>query len=81
MSNRRTTRRLARRDGQVVHVKACCDIEVTIGTGRVSVAHDDGCPALDPSTVDGRVARGVANVVVGQVLAGVIDGNVVVIRA
>jgi hypothetical protein len=62
MSNsRRLRRHLASRDGEMFTVRACCSIDVVLGVGRVNAQHDNGCPALDPSTTAGVLARIDAN--------------------
>lgn len=70
---------LAARDGTTVHVQACCDLEVTIGYPRLTVRHDDDCPALHPDTPAGMTARMRANAAVAALLDRMQLGPTVVI--
>lgn len=53
---------MAPHDGQVLHVHACCDIDITVGVTEFDVAHDDGCPAVDPAHPFYYAARALAMV-------------------
>ena len=69
MSNSRAARRkLARQDGKVIKIAACCHLEVTLGPTTIKVGHEDGCPALHPDTPAGLAARAAANLAITQAL-------------
>ena len=74
MSNSRAFRRrvaqqkLARNDGRVIHVAACCNLELEVSPGRLNARHDANCPALRPHTPEGMTARLRANQAVTQAL-------------
>jgi len=73
MSNRRKLRRtspaLAAHDGLMVERDACCRIRVEVHPAGVRVHHDLGCPGLDPSTPEGKAARGLANLAAAYAVA------------
>ena len=54
---RSTTQRLAAIDGQLIRIKACCDIDVTIGVPRINVKHDRKCSALTDKSTAGYQRR------------------------
>ncbi|HEY5843951.1 MAG TPA: hypothetical protein VIU87_21250 [Mycobacterium sp.] len=74
MSNSRAFRRrvarhqLAGMDGKVIHIDACCRMELILGPTRLNVRHDDDCPALRPHTTEGMNARLRANQAVARAL-------------
>ncbi len=57
-------RKLASHDGRTLGLSACCVLEVTLGPARVKVAHDTGCPALDPAHPRHVAARAQADTAV-----------------
>ena len=56
---------------------ACCDLGIVIGVDRIRVHHDDGCPALDPTTEAGLHARLLADEAVALVVEQLVGGTVV----
>lgn len=76
--SRRLLRNLAANDGRKVAVDgACCDLHVVIGVHRIQARHDDGCPALDPTTEAGLRARLQADQAVALVVEQLVGGTVV----
>lgn len=66
----RATQRIAARDGETFHLRACCHLEITIKVGRLTVAHDDDCPAYaDPHSAAGYAAKLQATLAVRDRLA------------
>ena len=59
---------LARHDGEVIRVRACCALVITLGVGRIGVAHDDHCPAIRPASPRFITARTEANAAVAKAL-------------
>ena len=59
---------LAQHDGEVIKVRACCSLEVTLAVGRIGVAHDRSCPALRPSSPYFLGARAKANQAVADLM-------------
>lgn len=59
---------LAANDGAVIHLKACCRLDVTISATGIKVAHDDGCPAIRPASPGYVAARIQANSAVAAAL-------------
>jgi hypothetical protein len=53
---------------RVVRVRACCDLDVHLGTARVRVAHENDCSALNPSHPTYVAARTKALLAVQKVM-------------
>ena len=76
----KATQRIAARDGEVFHLRACCHLEVTVNVGRLRVAHDDDCPAYaDPHSDAGYAAKLQATLAVRDRLAGDGMGSTMII--